>query len=291
MPYSRARTQVSDNPTCPVCTRESPDNLLCHTCTSAFEADLTPVPAATGQVTDIPTLWSELATTYQRQAQTGDGNGRRADAEVPLPFSVTAATVRDSVANTISTWIRDLQQPKEPAPEPTMKAWCAWLLERVSRIRGHEAVEQIVDEIHYAASILRSAVDRPGETTYCGKCEVCGKELRANPDAEKVTCRWCWIGGDERTYPVPKKLANMWEHADEARLTRAQILEALVYNGVPVNAATFRSWIHRGPRGGLGLTPVEHRHNGTPLYRLGDALALARAAALVPDQSKETLVG
>ncbi len=72
--------------TCPSCTRPTPDGLVCQSCIDRLRADLTALPG----------YWAELPTTIRRQAQTGDGSGGKAH-EAPLPFDLTAATVRDSV--------------------------------------------------------------------------------------------------------------------------------------------------------------------------------------------------
>jgi len=255
---------VTGPKTCPSCTRPTPDGLVCQSCIERLRADLTALPG----------YWAELPTTIHRQAQTGDGSGGKAH-EAPLPFDLTAATVRDSVINTIGTWVRELSFGDDTNLAPTMRAWCRWLLDRTQRIRGHLAAEEIIDEIHYAVSIVRQVIDRPGDSILCATCEVCGKDIRASPDAAEAVCRWCWIGGRENSYPVPARRADAWKEAESRLVTRAQVLEALVYYQIEVKPPTFRSWIHREM-----LKPQGYRSNGTPLYLLGAVLKLARSTDL-----------
>lgn len=264
---------MTDQPTCPACGDPQHDGLLCAKCTTQLRRDLEQLPA----------LWAELPTTYLRQSATGDEHGSRSH-DAPLQYDVGAATVRDSVANTISTWIRELSFGDDTNLAPNIGAWCRWLTDRTERIRGHMSAAQIVDELHYAANIIRQAVDPHSDAIYCGNCPICDKRVYAPPDADTALCRWCWIAGDQSTLPVPARQAGAWKAAEDRLVTRSQVFEALTFNGVPVPNTTFRSWIHRGQ-----LQARRYQRNGTPLYRFGDALLLARAAALMPDQSKDTL--
>ena len=254
---------------CPACTRRSDDGLLCTSCTDRLKEDLTL----------LPIYMAELSTTYLRQAHTGDGSGGKTHEE-PLPYNHDAATVRDSVINTVGTWIRELSLGDDVDLAPNIRAWCRWLHDRAQRMRGHVAAEEICDEIHYAVGIVRAAIDRAAESTYCGKCDVCSKDLHASPDAPHAVCRYCYIGGRENSYPIPGRRANDWKLAADKLLTRAQVLEALIYLRLEVNAATFRSWIHRG-----ALKPEDYQKNGAPLYRLRTVQDLANQVRVSVDRT------
>lgn len=262
---------------CPSCRSASPDNLLCKRCTDRLLGDLH----------QLAQLWPELQVTYRRQSQSGEDKTTRAH-DIPMPYDHDAATVRDSVVNTIGTWIRTLSLGEKDLDDlgDTVQAWCQWLSRRIERIRGHEAADEIVDQIHYCLGIVKHAIDPVSDAIYCGECTICGKRLYAMPEADKAVCRQCaWIGVDS-TLPVPPPRADAWKKAEAKLLTRAQVIEALTYNGFEVKAPTFRSWVHRDR-----LQAQGYQRNGAPLYLLGDAMGLARALALVPDQSKETMAG
>jgi hypothetical protein len=217
----------------------------------------------------------DLRVTLTRQAQTGTGNGGRG-ADSALPYDWNASHVRADVGNTLSTWIRELDFGDTRDLAGNIRAWCHWLADRVERIRGHAAAEQILDEITYQVSDVRRAIDAHAETIYCGTCDICGKDLYAPREAAEAVCRWCvWAGLDAR-YPVESRRAGMLEQAKAKHLPRGDILRAIpsLYR-LQVNAATFRTWIHRGQ-----LRPVETTADGVPLYRVGDVVALAEQTAL-----------
>ena len=248
-------------PKCPSCGSRVPDWLLCTSCTTRLLTDLS----------NLPIWWAELSTTYLGQAQHGGSEDGRGSGENPLPYSYNATVVRDSVINTLTTWIRELDLGDTANLGQNMRAWCRWLSDRINRIRGHAAAAELVDEIHYAVGIVRAAVDRPGESVYCGKCPVCEKEMRANPEADKATCRSCEMAGIESTLPVPSRQADAWKLAEDKMITRAQVVEAFEYYGLKVPASTFRWWIHT-----TRLVAKAYAPNEVPLYLLRDALELAR---------------
>lgn len=263
---------------CPICLGPTPDGLLCRVETARLVADLK----------SLPGLMAEMRTDLTRQSRKGSG-GRGSG--TPLVFGFDAAWTRDAVVGTIASWIRELAElhnedlyteVKVPCvcrppwkltskscpgahtriefiPGDTMDSWCSWLIHRINRIRGHQAVEQIVDELTDAVRSVRQAIDRPADREYVCLCPICGKGVYgpagAHDDTE-VTCREC-----RRIAPRDdngRLLADLGAfHVGDERIRRHQALRDSVLperdvltavaalRGEPLSPKTFRNWVNR----------------------------------------------
>ena len=138
---------------------------------------------------------------------------------------------------------------------------------------GPDAVEQWVealahredgleafDELAYAAALVERAVDIPGARVYAGPCDVCGKDLYAEPGAAHVSCRPCGIQLD-------MEIRRGWllktaEDRLEGAATCARVLTGF---GERVTPELIRQWAKRKV-----ITPRVMDPNGQPLYRVGD---------------------
>ena len=252
-------------PKCPSCGSRVPDWLLCRSCTDRLERDLTA----------LPELMRELRTTYTRQSQAGTGNGGKG-AETALVFDENAATVQDEVINTIGTWIREMDLGDTQNLAPNMRAWCRWLLDRINRIRGHAAGGELVDEIADCVKRVKRAIDRPADRLYCGKCDVCQADMWARQGEDDIICQTCKnaLPSVVSSYSVDVRRSAMLAAAADSLATRSEILTAVpgMY-GVPINGDTFQTWVKRGRLADKGT------RDGQKIYRLGDALDLARDVA------------
>lgn len=265
---------------CPVCDADTVDGLPCRTCTRNLRQALS----------DLPGLLDELTVTATRQSVTSRGGGRSSDD--PLPFDWASSDQHWAIRNTLLTWVREIElddlgewdetcrcTPYRACPGRTWvplandpAEWCRWLGRRVERIRGHADAGMMIDEITACADAARHAVDLPGDGAYCGTCDICGRPMYAPREAAEVVCRYCERAGITSSYSVTGRRQDMASKAEDASLPKAQILDVAPAYGLTINPSTFRTWTSRGQ-----LLPRGDRM-GVPLYRLGDALNLQRAA-------------
>lgn len=237
---------------CPGCQAESHDGLLCARCSSRLVADLE----------RLPSLVHQLEVTMTRQTSSGPSQGKAS--ETALPFHEKASKAATYIRNQLSTWVRELELG-DPLPADTVRGMAHWLAARVQRIRGHAASSEIVEEFDYCVKIALRVVDRPASKEFCGPCPTCGKDVYSRPGQVEVACREC-----EAVVNVQWARNRMLERVENSLASRREILTAIPdLFGVEINSSTFRSWEKR--RRILEVSPG--------MYRVGDALDLAREAA------------
>lgn len=267
------------------CDEPTKDGLLCRTDTSRL----------TGALNALPEYFGGLHVDLTRQSK-GAGGGK--SSIIPMPFGLSASDARVDAVNTVGTWIRCIAEDygediakrtlvcvghacvvvSEAIPGRTMDAWASWLLERLYRIRGHQAVAQIYDELLYAVDMCKRTIDRPADREFLGTCDICGHNLFAKPGAAaaglEVACKECAkLAGPKDHVPIYDARDRRQYMRDEFRDRLASAQEILaacpsIY-GVPINTNTFYSWVSRG-------LLAEH---GPGRYKVGEALDLAIAAA------------
>jgi hypothetical protein len=214
----------------------------------------------------------DLDDVLTRQTQTGTGNGKRRSSDRPLIYDQTASIVRESVINTITTWIRELDMGDAKHIGSSFRSWCRWLTDRMDRIRFHVAVNEMFDELTYAVADVRRTVDTPGQRVPYGNCEVCNRILYGAKDATEITCRYCEMAGIVSVLPVDRSHVGLWSQADDQLVTRRDALEALPFYGLEVKPETFRSWVKRDQL----IRREDPKRPDRTLYRLGDVLELAK---------------
>lgn len=252
---------------CPVCNAPTKDGLVDRACTNAILKDLA----------DLPGWMEEIDLQLTRQGQLGTGNGGRG-AETPLVFDVRSSETRDLIVNTMTTWVRDMQESYGDTTDPGMDmgAWCAWLVQRIERIRGHQAVRHMADEVRHCVALAIQVVDLPQVRLPCGPCPVCGKQVTAPMGAEEGVCRHCAWAGVESVVPADHSLPSVLKRAREALVSRTQILDAARLYQVDIDRRAISRWVKTSR-----LLPREVSEQGTPLYRVGDVLDLAGHAEVV----------
>lgn len=252
---------------CPVCFHPVRDGLVCRVCTGHIRKDIEALPG-----------WmAELDLQLTRQGQLGTGNGGRG-AETPLVFDVRSSETRDLIVNTVTSWVRDMQETYADDMDPgtDMESWCAWLVERIHRIRGHQDVEHMAGEMRHCVHLAIQSVDLPQLRLPCGPCPTCGKPVSAPIGADEGKCRACaWEGVDSRV-PADHSLPSVLTRAREALVTRKQILDAARLYQVEIDRRRLSEWVKTGR-----LKAVHVSDEGTPHYRVGDALDLAGHAEAV----------
>lgn len=251
---------------CVGCGGETIDAYLCQACGNRLVAELRA----------LPLLVHELEISVTRQSVADDDTRRKRSTDTAMPYNWSAAHTRDDLVNTVSTWIRELELG-DTLPAPNLRAGCHWLAARIERIRMHPAADEIYDELMYAVSDVRHAIDTPLPSEYYGKCPVCDHDLLGRPGADEIVCRRCARVNVDTVVPTAGRRQGLWARAKDELVTKATALAALpVYRIEPPKPSTWRTWIERGRTGeGKGLVPVVVDAAGRPWYRLADVLALA----------------
>lgn len=281
---------------CPSCGSPASDGMLCTTESRLLARDLE----------QLPHLMRDLLITYTRQSQSGTGGGAKS-AETALPFDGRASVVHDWVVNTVGTWIRVLseghndvttfievngQQVEVSLAGTSMRSWCRWLAARLDRIRGHEAVNEIVRDFGSAVLRIKSVVDRPADRLFVTSCALCSDPIFAETEDDvDIECRRCLrvvqANGDLKGY-VPKYDAK--PHRDQMRAdlldslaTRFEITGVIpwIYQ-VEIKEGTFDSWVKRGRIVRAGS------RSGVALFSVRDAVSLAQEAAVRPQGKRRS---
>jgi len=254
--------------TCPVCSAEQPEGLLCHDDTSRLERDLHAVAAVV----------EDLDISLSKQARLGT-LGKSGLARERMPINLGAIDSRWVLANVLSVWAADVSggkwhpQPRGRSATPVETQAAALLLDSIPQIRRHPAVHQLVDEVSDAVHQARRVVDRPADWAYLGQCYVetpdpdgrmvtCLNEMYGRPGASEVQCKVC---GTE--HPVAERRAWLLQRAQNTILS---VKDASLFigevAGVRVSQSSIRGYLHRGK---LAYRP------GVPNgIRLGDLLTV-----------------
>jgi hypothetical protein len=252
-------------PRCPSCGGKTPDWLLCGSCTDSLRADLElilprpAVPAAhscdvatrvhhwhprqtlpwESQRTEWAGLVAELTLSMARQSKHAPNLAGGRSTELPLPYASPASTQLRRLRH----WARDLGPLfLDPNPPITVTGLAGWLLDNLDVIRAHPDAAEIHSRI--------SAV--------VARC------LTVISPADR----------EHRELP-PLSSADLTEALDRLA-TRSEIITALSdpkHYGVTCSQSRFSNWVAAERILPKGWTAGEQRY---PLYRLGDAVTLAR---------------
>ncbi len=261
-------TQPQPRPQCPVCHAEG-DWLMCGVCSQKLVA----------QLRALPGLLHELHVTLTRQARMGSGGAGGKGKERPLPFNVNASEVSDEARMTLSTWVRELDFGDTEHLANNPRAWALWLADRIERIRGHEAAEEIADTIDYLTRQIRMAIDRPADQEFYGKCAVCEADLYAPHGSVEGYCRRCKAEGVTTTYDPAANRASIQSQAEHHWGTVAECTRVLAAFGLEVEVKTIRNWATVNRHGNIQLEQRGVNKLGLAVYRIGDVMDLARARA------------
>jgi hypothetical protein len=227
----------------------------------------------------VASIVADLDVTLSRQAKIGSaGKSGKGWAREKLPIHIGAVEAADVLANTLTTWARDVTEGRNwvwvagnraPADQSARA-----LLACIPEIRRHPAVVELVDEITDAIRQARHAVDRPADRVYFGACYsetpdedgrliTCVEEIWASPAATEVTCRVC-----ATEWEIAERRAWLLKRAEDMIVT---VPEASSYLGevghITVTQDRIRGYIRRDKI--AYRAPVEARR-----FRLGDLLAV-----------------
>ncbi|MFI6368909.1 hypothetical protein ACIBG0_40060 [Nocardia sp. NPDC050630] len=172
-------------------------------------------------------------------------------------------------------------------PVQTDERLAVWLASHPHELRQLEAAEQAYHDIVNATGGLRRAIDRPADHRYLGRCAVqlddgatCAANLWAEPDATWARCPRCRV-----QHEVARIEAAATRAAREMLCTMPELLHACAAVGSPIARRTGYRWAAEGrlarrawlirSRAGVRITD-RHEGGAVPVYRVGDALELAR---------------
>lgn len=264
------------------CDREIDDTaFICRGCTTRLTQLLNAVPGITGDLNDV----------IRRQVRYTNGARVRTTTERVLPYNPAGSESRQVMVGTLIYWATQVSEIRgRTLPErwghnpPTLGPWLA---HHTGWLRAQSAGPEAFDELTNAITQARRTTDRPPERRYAGPCTApipmvsqvtgdplgydreCGTDLYAREHGDTVTCPEC--GAD---YPLTERRAWLLEQAADQLLPARELSRAVDGLGVPINRNTLDSWRRRGR-----LTSHGHTPDGHDLYRVGDVVQLARAAA------------
>ncbi|WP_169812917.1 hypothetical protein, partial [Nocardia niwae] len=162
-----------------------------------------------------------------------------------------------------------------------------WLASHPHGLRELDAAEAAHHDIVGAVNRLRHMVDRPADRRYLGRCPVrvddggtCAANLWAEPDAAWVRCANCRQQQqvahleDQATASAREMLCTMPELLHACAAIGSPIARRTGYRWAAEGRLTRRAWLIRS-RAGVRITDL-HEDGAVPVYRVGDALELAR---------------
>ncbi|WP_143267140.1 hypothetical protein [Amycolatopsis thailandensis] len=227
-------------------------------------------------------LLAELGITLSRQhtMTLGTGVGGHA-AERPMPFHEAASEVGWVLANTISTWAREVHEcnPHLLPPAGSTAGAVAWMVGLPGLLALHPAADELHDEITHVVARVRRVVDRPPDRIYAGPCDAqvedgrCPDHLYARPGQRRVQCGSCGTEHD-----VDERRNWMISYAADLRVTATVALgwaRLLLDKTIP--RGTWDSWVSRGR-----IVPHGTDGRGRPVFRFGDVRDLALAHVSKP---------
>lgn len=250
----------------PTCDRPPHDGHLCQSCINTLRRDLEA----------IPDLLADIMVTISRQDRLSDSDGR-GSSEKPLPLRLGPMEAKRDLADTITAWSDHVAARRDTnlTGQTTLQR-ADWLTLYLGEVQDDPRAGDLADEIGFAVITAQRAVDKPLQPRYVGPCDKCGADLYAHPRAKAVDCPN--VPECETSYNVDDRREWLLEQAKDQLLTATELSRALPgLLQVPLNAATIRSWAHRGK---LTQHPPLPDRPKEPVYRVGDAIALVHELRL-----------
>lgn len=222
---------------------------------------------------EIPSLEVELDTTMARQTASGTNNGPRS-AERPLPYNVAASDALRLLHATLWPWVKEGldTHPQTPLPYPNITGMAAALMHLHGWLITHPEGWQAIDEITYACTQARQAIDRAPDRTYAGTCDTvdaatqtpCAEELYAIDGHTTVICPSCSWERDVKQW----RYARLEEASDQL-LTLSEMTRAVAETqSETIDRKRLENWVRRGRL-------IRAGHIGAvATYRVGDVLDL-----------------
>lgn len=232
---------------------------------------------------DLPGRMDDLTAAITRQLRfTSQYRHGGRSATTPLPVNMAASDAGYVARQTILTWTDTIAQHRHEATPDTWAEVGRFLDVRAAWLATIPEGPDAISELTHALTTAIRAVDRPADRHYAGPCTAtttdhhglavdCDGELYAHPGKTTVACPRC-----DAEYAVADRRAWLLEQSWDVLATGPDIARALAgdaYGKITVNLSTLRSWALSGRLERRGT------HNGRPVYRLGDVVALATGIA------------
>ena len=186
--------------------------------------------------------------------------------EEPLLVDLDAIESKDVAWSTFTTWARHIAECR--SLDLTADTQVLTFLARQSDWLMHRReAEEAYDELIAACRAAETAVDNLGvEMSFCGPCDVCGRDLFAPAGADDAYCRPC-----DLTYPLGPRRDLLMERTDSQIMTAVELSRALTTTGQVVTPAVIANWADRGR-----LLPRGRNARGNRLYAVRDVRDLVR---------------
>jgi len=285
-------------PDCVRCGKPVPDQgYACPGCGDRLARALLQLAELAGEVT------VEVAKQARHGARAAAGSP-----EPPMPYAPGAADVAWAAGNTVVAWMVHVAERRgvglpPPAGRPIgplcPAGWNAapgrcghgscdavrartrqhpigraavWLAGHVDWLRHRADAPEAFDELHYAAAMVRAAVQGPTDRWYAGPCgeqlpetgEQCAAELYARPGSTVVRCTACGFQHD-----ADARKQWLLDAVEDILAPASMLAAAATSLGRPITAAAIRGYAHRGRLMAKGLDAWAR-----PTYRFGDVLDL-----------------
>lgn len=157
-----------------------------------------------------------------------------------------------------------------------------YLADHVHKLARHPSAEEAWDELENALASVEAAVDTKPSAKYAGRCEVCGRDIYAEPGSDVATCRPCGVDHkvDEQWAGMLEQIADRLVRSSEA----ARIIPTL--SGLTLERSDVDRWHSRHQ-----LTPHGRDERGRPLFRVSEIIDLARRSPRRRDGKVSRAVG
>lgn len=258
------------------CGRPVQDAFCCGACAGQLEDALRTITGHQGQHTWVTPIGEDLDIALMRLSKIG-GGGKRTGA-VPLLYDPRASTAAAALRTALVGWVRVAHESSgahgasEALPADTLSAMAQWLLERVERLRHHEAAGEAVRDITGAVQHALRIVDRPPERWYAGICgadmadhDWCHEDLYAPVKAAVIQCPAC-----RAVWDVKERRTWLLRQAEDVLAHAALIAQALSALGTLATPVMISRWVSDGRLPDHGTDAA-----GRKLYRVGDVQTLA----------------
>ena len=141
-----------------------------------------------------------------------------------------------------------------------------YIADNTSWLAHHPDADQAFDELEHIAALVDSAIDTTPPKMYAGPCDVCRKDMYADPEAGVVECKVCQL-----VYPMEGRRDHLLSLVADQLDTASNISAAIADLGENVTPEVIRKWAQRGR-----LIAKGRDHRGHPTYRVGDVLDLRK---------------
>lgn len=185
---------------------------------------------------ELMEAWDDSVIALAKQSKFGSGDKTSLSSTgSPLPFDPVISEIRDDVKDTIRAWAEPLPGWAR-GPHPALQRFADSAFWNASSNRD---AGQMLEEFEHCLARILKAVDRPQDRVVAGPCQLCGKELVAEQDAETALCRACDTVTNIRVRRKKRIQEALSMLADTDEILR---VVPLVY-GVKVTAKSLARWI------------------------------------------------